>query len=222
MVEKIIEYYEQDILQNKEWNKINRRIFIISILIIFFVSWLNQKVKYISLIVQMILMLLFFIMVVMITRNVVKKVIDKNNLKINSKIINIVAWRREFKETFRTRKIEQIKLKLQQERINKEGKKLLLDSLYMRYNEVCSNKNVFVIIFSFIATTAVTWVKLNEVDGSFVIEGVSEFINIIVVSGIILYSLNKVIDEVFLHSRDKKQNLKSLISIVEEIYMVKD
>ena len=82
--------------------------------------------------------------------------------------------------------------------------------------------NVLFSIFSFIAAAFLVLVTIKNDSGKLIIEGLEIYMAILMIAGGVLYMWNILLDRLLLHTFDKKENLKALIIIIEEIYMVKD
>lgn len=212
MAEKIIKYYEEIVMEHK-WNKINW-IIILSTVVVSIVSIIYQRTIGVGILIfEIILMIIIALIVFFLSLKVFYEIIDKYKLNINEK---------KFREIFSKKKKQLIKSKLQEEKIDRDGQKALIESLYNKYNELCSQNNIFFSIFSFIATACVVLVTIKNDSGELIIEGFEIYIAILIIAGGFLYMCNILADRLFFHTFTKKENLKSLISILEEIYMVKD
>lgn len=221
MVEKIIKYYEE-IVEEHKWNKINW-IILLSIIGVSFISVIYQRTIAVGTIIfDVIFVIIITLISFLVSLRVFKEIIDKYKLNINNRKTIIFLGDKNFKEVFREKKKQLIKRKLQEEKIDRDGQKTLIESLYNKYNELSSQNNIFLSIFSFIATVCVVLVTIKNDSGKLIIEGLEIYIAILIIAGGFLYMWNILADRVFFHTFAKKGNLTALISILEEIYMVKD
>lgn len=221
MVEKIIEYYEEIVMEHK-WNKINW-IIILGTMGASIVSILYQRTVGCGILMfEIILMIIIGLIAFLVALKVFEEIINKHKLNINEKKINIFLAGKNFKEIFCRKKKQLIKSKLQEQKLDRDGKKVLIESLYNKYNELSYQKNVAFSIFSFIATACVVLVTIKIDSGKLIIEGLEIYIAILIIAGGFLYMWNIIIDRLLFHNLTKKENLKALISIIEEIYMVNE
>lgn len=221
MAEKIIKYYEEIVMEHK-WNKINW-ILMLSTVVISIVLIIYQRTIGVGiLVVEVIMMIIIALIAFFLALKVFKEIIDKYKLNINNEKTIIFLNDKKIREMFRKKKKQLIKSKLQEEKIDRDGQKALIESLYNKYNELCSQNNIFFSIFSFIATACAVLVTIKNDSGKLIIEGLEIYIAILIIAGGFLYMWNILCDRLFFHNSTKKENLKTLISILEEIYMVKD
>jgi len=220
MVEKFIKYYEEIVMQDK-WNKINW-IIMLSIIAASSVSVIYEKMIGIGILIfEVILMIIITLIAFSLSVKVVKEIIDKHKLNIKKKKRTNFLNDKEFREIFDRKKKQLINSKLQEERIDRIGQKALIEALYNKYNELCFQNNIFFGIFSFIATACLVLVTMKNDSGNVTIEGLEIYIPILIIAGGFLYMWSILSDRLFFHTFAKKENLKSLTSILEEIYMVK-
>lgn len=221
MVEKIIEYYEEIIMQHK-WNKINLMMLLSTIGVSIILGIYQEIIGVGTLIFEVVLIILIALIAFLLSLRIFNEIIDKHKLNINKKKFIIFLNGKNFKEAFWKKKKRLIKRKIKQEKIDRDGQKVLIETLYNRYNELYSPKNVLFSIFSFIAAAFLVLVTIKNDSGKLIIEGLEVYIAILMIAGGFLYMWNILLDRVFLHTFYKKENLKALIAIIEEIYMIKD
>ena len=220
MVEKIIKYYEEIVMQHK-WNKISWTVSLI-MLAISIISVIYEEVIGIgTLIFELVLVILLTLISFLLVSRTFEEIIDKYKLNISKKKLTTYLGK-NFREAFWKKKKQLLKRKIKQEKIDRDGQKVLIEALYNRYNELYSPKNVLFSIFSFIAAAFLVLVTIKNDSGKLIIEGLEIYMAILMIGGGVLYMWNILLDRLLLHTFDKKENLKALIIIIEEIYMVKD